>query len=154
MNRTILRPALAAILGAAVSVGALGMAGRLHAGPAQDRAEEQPLGHMVFFTLAEPSPENAAKLSEACTEYLTGHEGTIHFSVGTRAEGLDRDVNDKDFDVALHLIFATRADHDRYQTAPRHLEFIEKNSDLWSQVRVFDSSLSEVRGRGRRRESR
>jgi len=102
---------------------------------------EAPLAHMVFFTLEEPSEENADALVKACHTYLNGHKGTVHFSVGRRIEELDREVNDTDFDVALHLIFASEADHDTYQTHPRHLEFIEKNNHLWSTVRVFDSFL-------------
>jgi hypothetical protein len=105
-------------------------------------AAPRALGHMVFFTLAEDTPENRAKLVAACQKYLTGHEGTLYFSTGTLAEDLARDVNDRDFDVALHLVFASKADHDRYQDHPRHLKFIEENQALWSKVRVFDSYLA------------
>jgi len=52
-----------------------------------------------------------------------------------------RPVNDQDFDVALHLVFANRADHDMYQDAPRHLKFVEENKADWAKVRVFDSII-------------
>ncbi|RUL86330.1 Dabb family protein [Tautonia sociabilis] len=116
------------------------MTSRSDAGPA--RAAAAPLAHMVFFTLANRSEEDAQKLVDACQKYLSGHEGTVYFSVGTRAEELDRDVNVTDFDVALHLVFDSKAAHDTYQEHPRHLEFIEKNRSLWSGVRVFDSYLA------------
>ena len=45
------------------------------------------------------------------------------------------------FDVALHLVFVNLAAHDKYQSHPRHLEFVEKNKQLWESVRVFDSYL-------------
>ena len=102
-------------------------------------AAEPQLAHMVFFTLAEDTKANREALVAACTKYLKGHEGTVYYSAGALADDLKRDVNDRAFHVALHLVFASKADHDRYQTHPRHLEFIEKNKQLWSKVRVFDS---------------
>ena len=96
---------------------------------------------MVFFTLVEDNKANRETLVAACQKYLSDHKGTVHFSAGSIADDLDREVNDRDFDVALHLVFANRAAHDTYQTHPQHLEFIEKNKHLWSGVRVFDSYI-------------
>ncbi len=53
----------------------------------------------------------------------------------------DRDVNDHDFDVSLHMVFGTRGEHDLYQDAPRHSKFVEANKDTWAKVRVFDSEV-------------
>jgi hypothetical protein len=64
-----------------------------------------------------------------------------YFSVGTLNSELKREVNDRDFDVALHLVFKNQAAHDRYQEHPRHLAFINEAKDLWSKVRVFDSDI-------------
>ena len=64
-----------------------------------------------------------------------------YFSVGTLNPELKRDVNDRDYDVALHLVFTNRAAHDRYQDHPRHQAFIGECKDLWSKVRVFDSDI-------------
>lgn len=100
-----------------------------------------PQAHMVFFTLAEPSDANRDKLVAACHKHLAGHEGVEYFSVGARAKDRDREVNDKAFDVALHLVFANAAAHDKYQTHPRHLKFIDEAKSLWSAVKVFDSDL-------------
>jgi quinol monooxygenase YgiN len=97
------------------------------------------LSHDVFFTLKDNSAAARQKLVEACKKYLSGHPGTVSFSAGSRAEDLARDVNDKDFDVALHLVFKDKAAHDAYQDAPRHKQFIEENKDNWKKVRVFDS---------------
>lgn len=104
---------------------------------------EPRLAHMVYFTLKSDTPANRDKLEAACKKYLSGHEGTVHFSTGTLADDLKRDVNDRDFDVALHLVFKSKAAHDTYQTHPRHLSFIEENQADWAKVRVFDSYLSE-----------
>lgn len=106
------------------------------------------LSHAVYFTLKEPTGESIARLVAACRRDLTDHPGTRAFSVGTRA-GTARDVNDRDWDVALHLVFEDRAAHDRYQEAPRHRRFIEENSASWARVRVFDADLDEGGGQGR-----
>jgi len=105
-------------------------------------AAEPQVAHMVFFTLADDTKDNRDTLVAACQKYLTGHEGTVYFSAGSLAEDLDREVNDREFDVALHLVFANKKAQDKYQTHERHLKFIEENKHLWSSVRVFDSYLA------------
>ena len=108
------------------------------------RAEAQPmLSHDVYFSLKDNSPEAKQKLIAACKKYLTDHPGTIRFAVGPLAEEMKRDVNDRDFDVALHVLFKNKAAHDQYAKAERHLKFIEENKDNWKRVRVFDSYVEE-----------
>jgi hypothetical protein len=100
-----------------------------------------PLAHVVFFTLAESNDANRAKLVEGCKKYLDKHEGLVYFGVGVRAPEYDREVNDRDYDVALHLVFESAKDQDVYQTHPRHTKFVEECKGLWKKVRVFDSTL-------------
>jgi hypothetical protein len=50
-------------------------------------------------------------------------------------------VNDRDFDVALEIVFDSHAAHDIYQTAERHNAFIAENATTWAKVRVFDVDL-------------
>ncbi len=114
---------------------------------AMTTAAEPQLSHVVFFKLKESTPANREQLVRGCQQYLRGHEGTVYFSSGVIAEELSRDVNDKDFDVSLIVVFRNKAAHDVYQTHPRHLKFIEECSELWSQVRVFDSYLPGATGR-------
>lgn len=102
-------------------------------------AGEKALAHMVFFKLKDNSDAAKQKLVAACEKYLSDHEGTIYFSAGVRAEDFKRSVNDLEFDVALHVVFCNKAAHDKYQTHPRHLKFIEENKANWAGVRVFDS---------------
>ena len=97
------------------------------------------LAHMVYFSLKDNSAEAKKKLVDACKKYLSKHTGEVFFAAGTRAEDLKREVNDQDFDVALHIVFADRASHDKYQDAARHKQFIDENKDNWKKVRVFDS---------------
>ena len=100
------------------------------------------LSHAVYFTLKHRTPEAATKLVASCRQHLTGHPGTVFFSVGTRAAEYDRQVNDRDYDVALTIVFDSHAAHDAYQTAPRHEQFIAENAPDWAQVRVFDANLA------------
>jgi hypothetical protein len=97
------------------------------------------LAHNVYFTLAEKSEAHRNQLIAGCKKYLTDHPGTVFFACGVLAEELNREVNDRDFDVGLHIVFADGPSQDRYQDAPRHLAFIEEYKHLWKRVRVFDS---------------
>jgi 2-hydroxychromene-2-carboxylate isomerase len=99
------------------------------------------IGHMVYFTLKDNSTAKAREMVTACETYLTGHPGEVFFAAGVRATDFARDVNVVDWDVALHIAFNTKADHDAYQHAPRHNQFIEENKANWKQVRVFDSEV-------------
>jgi hypothetical protein len=103
--------------------------------------KSEPLAHIVFFSLAQPNDENRAKLVEGCKKYLDKHDGLVYFGVGVNAPEYDREVNDRDYDVALHLVFETAKHQDTYQTHPRHVQFVEECKDLWNKVRVFDSRL-------------
>ena len=100
------------------------------------------IGHMVYFKLKDNSAENRQKLVAACEKYLADHDGVVFFSAGVLADDFKRDVNDRDWDVALHLVFADRAAHDKYQDHKEHLKFIEENKANWAKVRVFDSEFT------------
>ena len=104
------------------------------------------LAHDVFFTLNDSSPAQCDALVRECFEYLKGHDGVVAFSAGTRAAECKRDVNDVQFHVSLHIVFADRRSHDAYETAPRHREFIARNKANWAKVRVFDSTIESAPG--------
>lgn len=95
--------------------------------------------HDVYFELKDDTPATRAALVAACRKYLTGHAGTVSFSAGTLVEEHVRPVNDRAWDVALHLSFKDKASHDAYQEAARHKEFIALQQGNWKTVRVFDS---------------
>lgn len=102
-------------------------------------ASPKALSHDVFFSLNDASPAARAELVAACRKYLAGHAGVLFFSVGVLAAELARPVNDRDFDVALHITFDGQASHDQYQEHPRHKQFIAEQQKNWKRVRVFDS---------------
>jgi hypothetical protein len=99
------------------------------------------VGHMVYFQLNDSNAGNRQKLVDACKKYLSDHPGQAYFAVGVRGAAFKRPVNDHDWDVGLHIIFQTKADHDRYQEDERHVRFIEENKGNWKKVRVFDSVI-------------
>ena len=100
------------------------------------------LGHMVYFTLRDRSAAAIEQMVADCRHFLSGHEGTVFFAVGTLVPDLTRPVNQLDFDVALQVVFQDRKAHDDYQVHPRHVQFIEKNKPNWDKVRVFDANVS------------
>lgn len=100
------------------------------------------LAHHVFFTLRDNSPNAVQTLVAACQKYLDNHDGLVYFAVGTRNPDLDREVNDNQFDVSLHVVFESREAHDVYQVHERHQQFINEQKANWEAVRVFDSDLA------------
>jgi hypothetical protein len=139
--RTLLSCCLAAGLGSAVYFALQGSA-RTQEKEAKEAAGPL-LSHDVYFSLKDNSATAKQKLVAACRKYLSKHPGTVFFAAGTLAENLKRPVNDRDFDVALHIVFKDQASHDRYQDAKRHQQFIAENKDNWSKVRVFDSVVTQ-----------
>jgi Stress responsive A/B Barrel Domain len=99
------------------------------------------LAHSVFFSLNDRSDAAVQKMLAACRHYLSSHPGVVFFACGTPNSELARPVNDRDFDVALHIVFESVAAHDTYQDAPLHHQFINENKPNWKLVRVFDADI-------------
>jgi hypothetical protein len=129
------------IVGGLLAVGAIALATSLSVGSTKADGGPQ-MAHMVYFKLKDNSGANRARLAATCKLFLSGHEGTVSFATGTLAGDFNRDVNDRDFDVSLHLVFVNKEAHDKYHVHPRHLKFIDENKENWEKVRVFDSYLS------------
>jgi len=96
--------------------------------------------HNAYFKLKDASDEAVEQFLADSKKYLAVVPGIKSFVCGVREVGLERDVNDRDFDVSLHVLFETRTAHDAYQVAPSHNEFVARNSDNWAVVRVFDTA--------------
>jgi hypothetical protein len=101
------------------------------------------LAHNVFFSLHDNGPAAVAALVGDCHKYLAGHPGAVFYAAGTLSD-VDRPVSDRDYDVALHVVFADRAALEAYMVAPRHQEFIARNKANWKRVRVFDSDVGPL----------
>ena len=114
---------------------------------ADDVKSEAPaklLGHNIFFSLKEPTDENKAKLIEACKARLSQHPGIVFFAVGTRDERLNGGFNDKNYDVALHMIFTGREALGSYARTQDHQQFVGESTPLLKNVRIFDSAVEAV----------
>jgi Stress responsive A/B Barrel Domain len=129
--RKILAASVAALLAGAVL-------------PTAEAADPQ-LAHAVYFTLKDQSPKSREKFIASCEKYLTGHKGAVSFSIGTIAEDVKEPVSDREFDVALHVVFETKAALAEYLKSERHDKFVAENKDGFAKVRVFDSYLSATK---------
>ena len=101
------------------------------------------IAHNVYFTLGDNSPAAVQAMIEDCHRYLAGLPGIVFYASGTCSD-VDRSSSDRDYDVALHVVFQDRATLDAYITAPKHVAFMEKHEANWKDVRVFDSCVSRA----------
>jgi len=101
------------------------------------------LAHMVFFTLKDHSQESVDKFTAACQKYLTDHEGSVYYSLGTKAADVEEPPSVKDFDVALHVVFDGKASLEKYLKSDRHQSFLGEARPMLEKARVFDSYLVE-----------
>jgi hypothetical protein len=108
------------------------------------------IGHMVYFKLKDSSAESRKKFVDSCNKYLANHEGTILYSAGTLGDEFKGQANDRDWDIALHVVFVDKAAHDKYQVHPDHKKFVSENKDAMDKVRVFDSELADVKTKATR----
>ena len=104
-----------------------------------DSGAEAMLMHSVYFTLKDDSETARCLLIDDCYKYLEEHPGIVFFSAGALAEEMNRPVNDRDFDVGLHILFKSRKYHDDYQVSEKHQQLVKKYMDKCSRIRVFDS---------------
>ena len=94
--------------------------------------------HTVLFWLNENADDESKKqLLEDCKSLLGSIPTVQYLAVGQPAD-TSRDVVDNSYDVGLVVHFADKAGHDYYQEAEKHLEFIERNRDIWKRVQVYD----------------
>ena len=108
--------------------------------PLAGECSRQPaLAHNVYFALHDSSSTARAQLVDACYAYLRDHPGVVFFAAGEIVTSHDRQVNVRDWDVGLHVVFKSKMYHDLYQEAEAHHLFIEENKANWKDVRVFDT---------------
>jgi len=107
----------------------------------ENQQKSPQLVHDVYFTLNNDSEAARSKLVADCYKYLGNHRGIVYFAAGQLVESHQREVNVRDWQVSLHIVFKSKDHHDQYQNAPDHHKFIEQNKDNWKTVRVFDSFI-------------
>jgi heme-degrading monooxygenase HmoA len=97
--------------------------------------------HNVFFSLKDNSDEAVAHLIAESKKYLAVIPGITSFACGSREATLVREVNDRDFDISIHILFESKEAHDTYQISPAHNEYVARNEDNWAGARVFDTAI-------------
>lgn len=116
----------------------LAVAGTVAALPVELMAKQpakQKMIHQVFFWL-KPGQDVKDFLNEAA---LLGKCKTVSKAyIGVPAPTEARDVVDHSYQVACTLFFESIEDQNIYQTDPDHLKFIERNSNKWAAVKVYD----------------
>ena len=81
--------------------------------------------HVVLFWTDPAKPGAADALVAGAQRYLSPAPGILHFHVGKMAAS-PRPVVDQSYQVGLNIVFDSKKSQDDYQSAPLHLEFVEK----------------------------
>lgn len=111
---------------------------------AEKPAEKGPmLAHNVFFALKDNSEAAKKAMVAESHTYLAPIPGTVFYAAGVVSD-VEREVVDRDYDVALHVVFKNKAAMEKYLVHPRHLEYVKKHRPNWKKVRVFDSFVSRA----------
>jgi len=97
--------------------------------------------HNVFFVLKDKSPEKIEQFVTDSRKYMGVLPGIVSFECGVRQEKCQREFNDLDWDVSLHVIFENMEAHDAYQAAENHQVYLSRNQANWASARVFDATI-------------
>ncbi len=81
--------------------------------------------HIVIFWTDPAQPNAAEELIAGANQYLQGIPGVLQFHVGKMSPS-PRPVVEQSYQVALNLIFPSKAAEQAYQVHPQHIEFVEK----------------------------
>ena len=81
--------------------------------------------HIVIFWTNPADPRAADELIAGANKHLKDIPGMMTFHVGKMSPS-PRPVVDQSYQVALNLIFPSKAAEQAYQVHPQHIEFVEK----------------------------
>jgi hypothetical protein len=104
-----------------------------------NQGDKAMLVHSVFFTMKGNLGENQSKAFREGLESLRAIESVEQMFIGIPAPTIKRPVIDQAYDYALTVLFRDMKAHDVYQDHPIHTAFVQKYSNLWEKVRVFDA---------------
>jgi hypothetical protein len=94
--------------------------------------------HIVIFWTDPENPKATDDLLAGAEKYLKPIPLCRHYHCGRMATSERKDVVDQSYQVALNLVFDTKADQDAYQVHPLHLQFVENCKANWKRVVVYD----------------
>ena len=81
--------------------------------------------HVVIFWTDPAQPNAVDELIVGANQYLKSIPGVLQFHVGKMSPS-PRPVVEQSYQVALNLIFPSKAAEQAYQVHPQHIEFVEK----------------------------
>ena len=101
------------------------------------------LQHNVYFYLNEDVTQEQKEQFEEGLRDLLEIETIYKSELGIPGSTIVRDVTDHSFGYSIFTWFKTMEDYNIYADHPAHLEFIDTYSDLWADVKVYDSEILE-----------
>ena len=81
--------------------------------------------HVVIFWTRPEVADATEQLIAGAQKYLSPIEGVQSFHIGKMSPS-ERPVVEQSYQVALNLIFPSKAAEQAYQVHPLHVEFVEK----------------------------
>ncbi|MBE0684544.1 MAG: Dabb family protein [Anaerolineaceae bacterium] len=97
--------------------------------------------HLVFFWLSDQLTDSERRCFEIELEALIKTPSVLTGYYGMPAD-THRPVVDRSYSYGLTLNFSGIAEHDQYQIDPVHLAFVERNSNKWGKVLIYDIETS------------
>lgn len=106
------------------------------------KSKKAMLQHNVYFYLKnDVSKKQRDDFTKGINKFLSAVKEVKKYEIGIPAGTPDRDVVDHNFGVSLFSWFSSIEEHNVYQEHSAHTKFIEDWSNLWEEVKVFDSEL-------------
>ncbi|MBN2475707.1 MAG: Dabb family protein [Pirellulales bacterium] len=102
------------------------------------------VAHDVFFSLKDAGEVAKIALVADSQKYLGSIPGIVSYAAGTRSD-MERDVNDRNFDVSLHIVFQDKAALQEYLVHPMHTAYVARHEPNCQKIRVFNSELCDPR---------
>lgn len=103
------------------------------------------LQHTVFFYMNDDVTEEEREQFEEGLIKLLEIPEVYRSETGIPAGTEERDVTDHSYAYSIYTWFETMEDYNVYAEHPDHLEFIDTYNHLWSDVKVYDADIFDVR---------
>ncbi len=101
------------------------------------------LQHTVYFYLNEDVTDEQRQQFEEGLEALVSIEEVYKSEIGVPADTPEREVTDHSFGYSIFTWFESREDYNVYAEHPDHMEFIDQYQDLWADVKVYDTEITQ-----------
>jgi hypothetical protein len=100
----------------------------------------QGLFHSIYFALTDKSAGNIKRFTPICVKFLSQHPGILQFDTGTLTD-INRDVSVRNFDVAVDIVYESKAAYDLYLHSKEHDAFFPATEGMIAGTYIFDSYL-------------